>query len=165
MSLGSTLVVGDPSELLAAPGTGRWHGTAVKPGTWHVLARPGDDPDQLVEIILVHEDGLRPFWDLYDLCAPAAAMLLPTARVIVVDGRSRTDAELLRAAAEPDDLPWMLDHGLVAFGIAQHPAHVWQPRDATEALLVAVALDRAPSHAVPTDPHQSQGGPSDDDGG
>ncbi len=152
------MVVGDPAELLTPPGAGRWHGTAVRPGRWHALGRPADPAvpgshgsgDELVEVVLVHDDALGAFWDLYDDASPAAAFLLPTRRVLVVDGASRTDAELLKSAAEPEELPWMLDHGLVVSGVAQHPAHVWQPKG-TEVSLVAIALDRAPSHQAPAD--------------
>jgi hypothetical protein len=161
VSFGGTLVAGDPSGLLAAPGAGEWHGVAVKPGRWRLFGRPTGDGEALVEVVLVHEEAVGTFWDLYDDAAPVAALLLPTARVLVVDGARRTDADLLRSAAEPDDLPWILDDGLVIGGLAQHPAQVWVPKTPVVSL-VAVALEAAPSHQASTQPYASADRPDED---
>jgi hypothetical protein len=158
---GGTLVVGDPAELLAPPGSQRWHGAAVKPGRWRMFGRPTADALAFSELVLVHEDAVASFWDLYDDAAPAAAFLLPTARVLVVDGVRRTDAALLQSAAEPDDLPWVLDDGVVLAGLEQHPAHVWLPKGPVT-LLVTIALDAAPSHRVPTQPYTSSDRPDEE---
>lgn len=154
VTFGPTLAVGDPTALAAAAGSGDWHGTGVRPGTWHVLGRPwARDRDRLEEIVLVHEQGLARFYDLYDEAGPAAAFVLPSGRVAALDGRLRTDPALLGALLEPDELPWILDGGLVASGLEQHPAHVAHTRG--DVLLVSIGLDRAPSAGASTDPHAS----------
>jgi hypothetical protein len=154
IELGTTLAVGDPTTLPGTVGTGDWYGTGVRPGTWHVLGRPyAQDPDLLGEIVLVHEAGLRSFYDLYDDATEAAALLLPTGRVGVLDGTLRADLELLKSLVEPEELPWVLDRGLVARGVAQHPACVVHPRG--DVLLVAIGLDRAPSARATTQPFTS----------
>jgi hypothetical protein len=161
IAVGATVVAGDPAELLSVPGAGTWHGTATKPGRWRMFGRPTDDGLAYTELVLVHEDAVPAFWDLYDDAAPVASFLLPTARVLVVDGARRTDAALLQAAAEPDDLPWILDDGIVLAGLAQHPAQVWAPRAPVVSLL-AVSLDAAPAQQVPTQPFTSSDRSDDD---
>jgi hypothetical protein len=175
ITLGTTLVAGDPAELAVAgpvptSGVAGWHGVAVKPGAWRLFGRPTDDGEALTEVIFVHEQALPAFWDLYDDAAPVAAFLLPTGRVLVVDGARRSDASLLQAAAEPDDLPWLLDDGIVLQGLDQHPAHVWTPQSrpggGPVASLVAVALDAAPAARATTSPFTSsdRDGDADRDG-
>jgi hypothetical protein len=154
IELGTTIAMGDPTSLPGTVGTGDWYGVGVRPGTWHVFGRPYDrDPDLLGEIVLVHADGVRAFYDLYDEAAEAAAFLLPTGRLGVLDGLLRTDLEVLKSLVEPDELPWVLDRGLVARGIAQHPAYVYHPRG--DVLLVAIGLDRAPQDRATTQPFSS----------
>lgn len=154
IELGTTLAVGDPAALPSTVGTGDWYGTGVRPGTWHVFGRAHwADPDLLRELVLVHPDGLRAFYDLYDDAVEAGALLLPSGRVAVLDGALRTDLALLKSLVEPEELPWVLDRGLVARGIAQHPAYVFHPRG--EVLLVAIGLDRAPSSRATTQPFTS----------
>lgn len=162
VALGPTLVAGDPAELLAPPGSGRWHGVAVRPGRWRMFGRPTPSGESLTEIVLVHEEALPAFWDLYDEAGPVGAFLLPTARVLVVDGARRTDAALLQSAAEPDDLPWLLDDGAVFAGLDQHPAHVWAPKGAIVPL-VAIALDAAPAERATTQPYTSSDRADSDD--
>ncbi len=149
--IGTTLVVGDPGQLPLPPGSGAWHGAAVTPGAWELLGRPyEDDPDQLDELVLVHQDEIGRFYELYDEAGDVAAYLLPTARVAVLDGALRADPNLLREAAEADTdaLPWVLDRGFVAAGVAQNPVRVYQPPGSSVAL-VSLALGPAPGvHAT-----------------
>lgn len=154
IELGTTLAMGDPTTLRGAVGTGDWYGVGVRPGTWHVFGRPyAADPDLLGEIVLVHDEGLRSFYDLYDDASEAAAFLLPTGRIGILDGALRTDLEVLGSLVEPEELPWVLDRGLVARGIAQHPASVFHPQG--DVLLVSIGLDRAPRDRASTHPYSS----------
>lgn len=149
--LGTTLVLGDPEQLPLPPGTGSWHGSAVQPGAWVLLGRAWpDDPDLLEELVLVREEDLDRFYELYDEAADTAAYLLPTARVAILDGALRADPAVLREVGEADAeaLPWVLDRGCVAAGIAQNPARVFQP-PGSAAVLVSVTLGPSPgAHAT-----------------
>lgn len=156
VELGGTIVAGDPRELVGALGGGGWWGAAVRPGAWRVLGRPWrQDPDQLEEVVLIHDQLVERFYDLYDAAEHQAALLLPTARLVVVAGARRTDAELLEAAATADleGLPWLVEQGLVLAGIAQNPAQIAAPRGASaELTLVSIGLTRAPDARAETVP-------------
>lgn len=153
--LGSTAVVGDPLVLLQPPGTGAWHGLPIKPGAWHLLGRPWEDDDALLdELVAVHEDALSLFWDLYDDAEAAAGFPLGSGRVALLDGEARTDADLLRELMEPDleALPWVHDRGLVAAAIPGGAARVYQGRG-PEVLLLSVALSPAPRERATNESH------------
>ena len=143
--LGTTLVLGDPEQLPLPPGTGAWHGAAVKPGAWVLLGRPwAGDPDLLEEIVLVREDDLPRFYELYDEATDTVALLLPTARVAILDGALRIDPAVLRdvGEADADALPWVLDRGCVAAAIGQNPVRIFQPPGPSVTLL---SLNLGPS--------------------
>ncbi|MEQ1507866.1 MAG: hypothetical protein ABMB14_36900 [Myxococcota bacterium] len=153
IELGGTLVVGDPTTLAGPSATGGWAGIAVRPGTWHVLARPWfRDRDLLDEVVLAHASAIPSFYEQYDDAQPVAALLLPIGRVCVLDGVLRTDLDVIRQLAEPDReaLPFVLDRALVLSGIEQNPAHVIAPRS-SEALLVVIGLGRAPGAIAVTE--------------
>jgi hypothetical protein len=156
VALGGTIVGGDPSLLAGALGTGGWWGAAVRPGRWQLLGKPwARDPDLLEEVVLVHDELVDRFYDLYDMAEHQAALLLPTARIAVLAGALRTDADTLQSAAtaEAEGLPWLLDQGCVIGGIGQNPAQIAAPRGASaELVMVSVGLTRAPEVRAETVP-------------
>jgi hypothetical protein len=146
IQLGTTIVAGDPSALVAPVGSGSWYGAAIRPGTWHLFGRPWvRDPDLLEELILVHESGIPSFYDLYDEAQQSATLDLPYRRLVVLDGGLRTDADLLKSVVEVDveALPWVLDRGVAIGGLEEFPAQVIVPRT-SEVRLLSFGLGNAP---------------------
>ncbi len=157
--LSSTVVCGDPRLLPTAPGV-QWIGLATEPGPHVVLARAWKrDPDLLDEIVLVaravvEDDRVDRFWDLYDEARDAGSCPLPSGRIAILDGSLRADEAILRSLVEPEELPWVLDRGLVAAAIKGGPAHVFVG-PGSPAVLVSVALGPAP-------PQMAQSAPQDE---
>jgi hypothetical protein len=164
VTLGGTVVVGDPTRFLAAPEAGAWFGGPVLAGRWFVVGRPFEaDPDRFDELVLVHELGVERFWALYDAAIEVATCPVDHGQVLVVDGGARLDHGLLREVAEVDTdaLPWVLDRGVLVASVGHHPAVVRVPR-AREILLVSVGLGPVPDHVVPVDPFAMDSDPIDD---
>jgi len=154
LTLGTTLVVGDPSQLLGAPGSGAWCGVAVQPGAWVLLGRPfAGDPDLLEELVLVHPTVISAFYDQYDQAVPSASAQLPAGRVALLDGALRTDATLLAelGAVDADALPWVLERGCVAAAIGANPVSVYQTAGGA-AQLVGISLGAHQQQAGATSP-------------
>jgi hypothetical protein len=152
IELGGTVVAGDPVSLLSPISSRTWYGAAVRPGRWYVLARPlPRDPDQLEEIAIVHQEQLRSFYDLYDEASHAGSFDLPRRRLVVLDGNLRVNEAVLKDALTVEELPWMLDRGLVTAAIGEHPVQIIMPRGAQPGLLI-FGLGPAPAQGVPTDP-------------
>lgn len=144
IQLGTTVVAGDPVALVTPVGSGSWYGAAIRPGTWHLFGRPWSrDRDLLEELILVHASGLDSFYDLYDEAQEAATLELPRGRLVVLDGGLRTDADVLKSTIEVEELPWVLDRGVVVGGLEEWPATVIVPRT-SEVLLLSFGLGNAP---------------------
>ena len=70
------------------------------------------------------------FYDLYDEAQEAATLELPRGRLVVLDGGLRTDADVLKSTIEVEELPWVLDRGVVVGGLEEWPATVIVPQDA-----------------------------------
>jgi hypothetical protein len=152
IELGGTVVAGDPVSLLSPISSRTWYGAAVRPGRWHVLARPlPRDRDQLEEIALVHHDQLRSFYDLYDDATHTGSFELPRRRLVVLDGNLRVNEVLLKEALTVEELPWVLDRGLVTAAIAEHPVQIIVPSGAQPGLIV-FGLGPAPAQSAPTHP-------------
>lgn len=144
IELGTTVVAGDPAALVTPVGSGEWYGAAVRPGTWHLFGRPWSrDRDLLEEIVLVHQDGIPSFYDLYDEAWETAALQLPRGRLVVLDGALRTNADVLRSVLEVEELPWVLDRGVVVSGLGELPAQVIAPRT-SEVMLLSFGLANVP---------------------
>ena len=145
IALGTTIVAGDPASLVTPVGRGEWYGAAVRPGTWHLFGRPWSrDRDLLEELILVHEAGIPSFYDLYDEAQEAAALMLPRGRLVVLDGGLRTNAEILKSVLEVEELPWVLDRGVVVSSLGELPAQVIAPRT-SEVMLLSFGLAHVPN--------------------
>ncbi|MEZ5247639.1 MAG: hypothetical protein R2707_21310 [Acidimicrobiales bacterium] len=159
VTFGGTVVAGDPSLLVEPLGTDAWWGGAVRPGTWRLLGKAwAPDDDLLEELVLVHAELAERFYDLYDAAEHQSGLLLPTRRIAVLAGDLRTDVDTLHAAATADaeGLPWVLDSGVVAGGIAQHPAQIAASRGlggmSADYALLSVGFTRAPFERAETVP-------------
>jgi hypothetical protein len=168
LKLSSTVVIGDPKLLAQAPGP-QWIGLGTVPGGHVVLGRAWTgDADLLEEIVLVSkavlaEDRADRFWDLYDEARDAGTVPLASGRVAVLDGALRTESATLRSLVEPDELPWVLDRGVVAEAIRFGPARVFVGGGSV-AELVSVALGPAPREMARSSPAvQSDGFPDPDE--
>ena len=159
LTLGGTLVVGDPVSLTAPPSARCWVSATARPGIWSVFARPWRrDPDQLEEIVIVYRDALKGFYELYDEAVHLGSVDLPRRRLVVLDGMLRSDHALLEALSTVEEMPWMLERGLVTGAIGENPAQIAAPR-APQAALFTFGLGPAPAQGVNTTPfsHDASG--------
>jgi hypothetical protein len=148
IALGGVAVVGDPAVLGRTPANGAYAATASRPGTWQLLGRAGDDPEQLAEIVVIHEDDLGRFWDAYDDAIPLLDVPADSGRLAILDARQKDDTQLRAEMFEPEDLPWVLDSGAVVAAPRQWLAHVIVGT-ASPATLIGVAFG-PPAHSLPS---------------
>lgn len=146
--LDGRVVAGDPTALA---GSTAWS-SPVHRGTWRALGHPwARDPDQLDEVVLVHDDAIASFYDLYDAAVHAATLTLPTGRLAVVDASKRLDTELLRSIASAEAFPWVLDLGVALGALDGLPAQIAAPK-AAEVRMILVGLGPAPDPRIATSP-------------
>ena len=150
IELGGLISVGDPVTFLG-PAPSREQ-ARVRPGTWRVLGRPWEeDPTLLGELILVHTTAIGGFYDLYDVLQVGGDVAVDSGRVAVLDQALAGDEAVLRSLYEPEELPWILDRGLVAEAIPGGPAVLLRPA-AEPATLIAIALGPKPAYSIPSLP-------------
>lgn len=150
IELGGVIAVGDPVTFLG-PAPAREQ-ARVRPGTWRVLGRPWEDaPELLGELILVHADAIRSFYDLYDALQAGDGVPVDSGRVAALDAKLAGDDVVLKSLYEPEELPWILDRGLVAAAVPGGPAVLLRPASEPAALL-SIALGPKPAHSAPSLP-------------
>lgn len=150
IELGGLISIGDPVTFLG-PAPAREQ-ARVRPGAWRVLGRPWeDDPTLLGEIILVHAAAIGAFYDLYDALQVGGEVGVDSGRLGVLDGAVAGDEAVLRSLYEPEELPWILDRGLVAEAVPGGPAVILRPA-AEPAALIAIALGPKPAFSIPSLP-------------
>ncbi len=154
LDLGTRVVVGDPGRFASETGVVR---LAVAPGRWTLLGRAWErDPDELSELVLVHDSAVSDFYALYDGLVSAGEADLPGGRVAVLDARMAGDLDLVKSLYEPDELPWVLASGAVAGEGPGGPARVY--RSATEPIgMILIALGPPPLQRPPAPEHVSEG--------
>ena len=150
IELGGQVSIGDPVTFLG-PAPSREQ-ARVRPGTWRVFGRPWEaDPTLLGELILVHATAIGAFYDLYDALEHGGEMQVDSGRIAVLDAAIAGDDGVLRSLYEPEELPWILDRGLVAEAVPGGPAVLLRP-GSEPATLIAVALGPKPAFLAPSLP-------------
>jgi hypothetical protein len=114
-----TIAVGDPARLAASAAFGpdglgnAWEFAAV-PGEWLVWLHVDAELERVVEVLLVSPDALGDLYAAYDGATEVAVLGTPSGRVAIVEASRRDDTQLLKDFLEPEELPWLVDDGIVA---------------------------------------------------